>query len=284
MLRLLTIEFYKIRHNKASKILTLIYFGLLCGLALLAAIRFDFGDFTFDITTTGFFNFPYIWHANTYIAAALKFFLLLVIISMITNEYSHRTLKQNLIDGLSKKEFVISKFLTIIALALLSTLFVFIVSLILGLLYSDFTEISIIFIDIQYIFAFFVKLLGFFSLGLFMGIWIKRSAFAVGAVFVWWIVEGLTKLIIALSLAFSGQEKQINSTIEGITRYFPLESMSNLIKEPWSRIDIIKTIANAAGEQFSKNYNVQWLDVFIVLIWTSIFIYGSYALLKKRDL
>ena len=44
--------------------------------------------------------------------------------------------------------------------------------------------------------------------------------------------------------------------------------MSNLIKEPWSRIDIIKTIANAAGEQFSKNYNVQWLDVFIVLIWT----------------
>ena len=270
MLRLLTIEFYKIRHNKASKILTLIYFGLLCGLALLAAIRFDFGDFTFDITTTGFFNFPYIWHANTYIAAALKFFLLLVIISMMTNEYSHRTLKQNLIDGLSKKEFVISKFLTISTLALLSTLFVFIVSLILGLLYSDFTEISIIFMDIQYIFAFSVKLLGFFSLGLFMGIWIKRSAFAVGAVFVWWIVEGLTK--------------QINSTIEGITRYFPLESMSNLIKEPWSRIDIIKTIANAAGEQFSKNYNIQWLDVFIVLIWTSIFIYGSYALLKKRDL
>ena len=66
---------------------------------------------------------------------------------MMANEYSNKTIKQNLIDGLSKKEFILSKFLTVISFALISTIFVFVVSMILGLIYSDYNEISIIFSD-----------------------------------------------------------------------------------------------------------------------------------------
>lgn len=284
MLRLLTIELHKIRFNKASKVLTIIYFGLLTCIALIAAIRFDFAGFRFDITTTGIFNFPYIWHFNTWVAATIKFFLLLVIVSMTANEYSYKTLKQNLIDGISKKEFILSKFITVIVFALVSTLFVFLVSLILGLMYSDYNEFNIIFSDMQYLFAFFVKLLGFFSFGLFAGMWVKRSAFAVGAMVVWWFVEGLVKIVIAISLATSGKEQLISETISKVTRYFPFESMSNLIKEPFTRLGAVKSVANQVGEQFNKNHDVQILDVLIVLAWTFIFIYGSYALLKKRDL
>ena len=46
----------------------------------------------------------------------------------MANEYSNKTLKQNLIDGLSKKEFVLSKFYTVVLFALMSTVFVFFVS------------------------------------------------------------------------------------------------------------------------------------------------------------
>ena len=118
----------------------------------------------------GIFNFPFIWHFNTYIAAILKFFLAIVIVSMMANEYSYGTLKQNLIDGMSKKELVLSKFLTVVAFALASTVFVFVMSLILGLCFSSYTEVSIIFSDLEYVLAFFVKLTGFFSLCLFLGI------------------------------------------------------------------------------------------------------------------
>ena len=45
MLRLLTIEFHKLKYNKASKILSIIYFGLLTSIALIAAIKFEFGSF-----------------------------------------------------------------------------------------------------------------------------------------------------------------------------------------------------------------------------------------------
>lgn len=284
MLRLLSIELHKIRYNKASRVLTIIYFGLLASVALIAAIRFDFAGFRFDITTTGIFNFPLIWHINTWIAATIKFFLLLVIVSMTANEYSYKTLKQNLIDGISKKEFIISKFLTVTLFALVSTLFVFIVSLVLGLLYSDYTEIQIVFSDMQYIVAFFIKLLGFFSFGLFAGILVKRSAFAVGAMVVWWIIENIVKLIILIIMASSGKPELAGETISKVLRYFPFESMGNLIKFPFTRIGAVKSIANQVGEEITTNYNLQLLDVAIVLFWTSVFIYGSYALLKKRDL
>src|SRR6056300_409336 len=145
MLRLLNIEIHKLKYNTASRVLIITYFTLLTSIALIAAIKFDIGPVKFHLAEQGIFNFPYIWHFNTFMAAWFKFFLLLVIVSMMSNEYSNKTLKQNLIDGLSKGEFVLSKFYTVILLALISTLFVFIVSLILGLIYSDFTEFGIIF-------------------------------------------------------------------------------------------------------------------------------------------
>ena len=124
MFRLLAIEFHKLKYNRASKILSIIYFALLTSIALIASIKFDIGPIKFHLAEEGIFNFPYIWHFNTYVASIFKFFFLLVIVSMMANEYSHKTLKQNLIDGLSKKEFILSKFYTVIAFAFLSTVFV----------------------------------------------------------------------------------------------------------------------------------------------------------------
>lgn len=281
MFRLLTIEFHKLKHNRASKVLSIIYFGLLTCIALIAAIKFDIGPVKFHLAEMGIFNFPYIWHFNTFMAAILKFFLLLVIVSMMANEYSYKTLKQNLIDGLSKKEFILSKFYTVIAFALISTLFVFIISLILGFAYSDYNEFGIIISDLEYLLAFFIKLVGFFSFGLFFGILVKRSAFAVGAMVVWLILESMFKGY--LFYAFRGADNTFDS-VGNIMQFLPFESMANLIKEPFSRLGAVKSVANQIGEEFIKDYAVQFTDVLIVSIWTAIFIYSSYALLKKRDL
>ena len=282
MLRLLNIEIHKLKYNRASKVLSIIYFALLTSIALIAAIKFDIGPIKFHLAEQGIFNFPYIWHFNTYMAAIFKFFLLLVIVSMMANEYSYKTLKQNLIDGLSKKEFILSKFYTVIAFALISTIFVFIVSLILGAIYSDFNEIAIIFSDLDYLFAFFIKLLGFFSFGLFLGVLIKRSAFAVAAMIVWLIIESLIKGY--LYWTFRNVKTGIDEAVNSIMQFFPLESMANLIKEPFTRLGAVKSVANQIGENFTKDYSVSLFNIAIVLIWTAIFVYSSYALLKKRDL
>jgi ABC-type transport system involved in multi-copper enzyme maturation permease subunit len=278
MKRLLAIELQKIWKNKASRVLTLTYFILLTFIALIASIKFDFGPFKIDPAENGIFNFPYIWHFNTYVAANLKFFLAIVIVSMMANEYSYGTLKQNLIDGLSKKEFIYSKFLTVVLFATISTIFVFIMSLILGFSFSSYTELSIVLSDLEYLLAFFVKLLGFFTFCLFLGIFVKRSAFALGFLFVWYLFEKISYAIMKFQV-FNKSE-----IVDKVYAFFPLESMSNLIVEPFSRLSIIKTVGKQIGINQIKDYDVHFSSIIIVLVWTVIFIYLSYKLLKKRDL
>ena len=278
MKRLLSIELQKIWMNKASRILTLTYFVLLSFIALIAAIKFDIGPFKFHLAEMGIFNFPFIWHFNTYVAAWMKFFLAIVIVSMMANEYSYGTLKQNLIDGLSKKEFILSKFLTVVLFAFGSTVFVFIMSLLLGLSFSSYTEFGIIFSDLDYLLAFFVKLTGFFSFCLFLGILVKRSAFALGFLLVWSIIEAIIRGTLAFKI-FPNSD-----TEEKITQFLPLESMSNLIANPGPRLSVIKNIGTQMGIETEGNFSVDYTAVLIVLAWTFVFIYFSYKLLKNRDL
>lgn len=278
MKRLISIELQKIWMNKASKILTLTYFILLSFIALIASIKFDVGPFKFHLAEMGIFNFPFIWHFNTYIAAWLKFFLAIVIVSMMANEYSYGTLKQNLIDGLSKKEFILSKFLTVVLFAFCSTVFVFIMSLILGLVFSSYNELDVIIMDLDYLLAFFVKLTGFFSFCLFLGILVKRSAFALGFLLVWSIAEGIIKGILKFKIFPE------SNTDEYIMQFLPLESMSNLIIEPFSRLSVVKNIGTQIGIETDVNYSVNYSAVLIVSIWTFLFINFSYKLLKNRDL
>jgi ABC-type transport system involved in multi-copper enzyme maturation permease subunit len=278
MKRLLSIELQKIWLNKASRVLTLTYFILLSFIALIASIRFDIGNIHFQVAEMGIFNFPYIWHFNTYIAAILKLFLAIVIVSMMANEYSYGTLKQNLIDGLSKKEFILSKFVTIVLFSLCSTIFVFIMTIILGYSFSSYTEIGIVFSDLEYILAFFIKLVGFFSFCLFLGILVKRSAFALGFLLVWNIIEAIAKGILNFRLFPEGK------TAGYITQFFPLEAMSNLILEPFSRLSLIKSIGDQMGVENLKDYSVPFSAIAIVFCWTIIFLFLSYRILKNRDL
>ncbi|MDD5149886.1 MAG: ABC transporter permease [Flavobacterium sp.] len=278
MKRLLSIEIQKIWLNKASRVLTLTYFILLSFIALIASIKFDIGIFKFHLAEMGIFNFPFIWHFNTYIAAWLKFFLAIVIVSMMANEYSYGTLKQNLIDGMSKKELVLSKFLTVVLFAFCSTVFVFIMSLVLGYSFSSYTEFGIVFSDLEYLLAFFVKLVGFFSFCLFLGILVKRSAFAIGFLLVWYIAESIMKGILNFRLFPEG------NTAANIEQFFPMESISNLIVEPFSRLSVVKNIGTQIGLDNIKDYSVSFSSIVIVLVWISIFMLLSYKLLKNRDL
>ena len=88
MLRLLTIELHKLKYNKSAKVISIVYFILITFIALIASIEFNFGDFHFRIADQGIFNFPFIWHFNTWIAAILKLFLAIVIVSMMADRKS----------------------------------------------------------------------------------------------------------------------------------------------------------------------------------------------------
>lgn len=277
MKRLLEIELYKIFTNKISKSLVFVYFGLLLSLALIAMIKFDLGVFKFHLAKQGIFDFPLIWHFNTYVAAFLKIFLAIIIVSMMSNEYANKTLKQNLIDGLSKQELMQSKFYTVLLFSVISTLFVVLVSLVLGVIYSKDISFSLLTTDLQFIVAYFVKLVGFFTLCLFLGILIKRSAFALGFLLILFIIENIAYGM----LRISGMGVEL---AENIASFFPITSMGELIKNPFTRLDIIEALGEQIGQSMAFNYNVSLLNLGVVIGWTIVFYVLSLKLLKVRDL
>lgn len=279
-MRLLGIELYKIWHNKTSRVLMFGYFLLIFSIAILSTINVEFGPIKFNLAEQGIFNFPYIWHFNTFIIALLKIFFAIVIVAMIGNEYSYKTIKQNLIDGMSKGEFLKSKVYTIAAFVGISTLLVFIISLILGGIYSDYNEFQIIFSELEYLLAYAVKLFGFFSFCLFLAILIKRSAFALGFLALWQVFEGIAYGLMRWRL--SDLIPQLSA--EQVIKFFPLQSIGNLITEPFTRLSAIQNIADQLGEGFTKDYGVSFLNITVVLVWSALFIWGSYSLLKGRDL
>lgn len=280
MKRLLQIEYHKMMANRSSRVLIMAYFVLLSLIASIAAIKFDVGPIEFHLAEQGIFNFPYIWHFNTYIAAIFKLFLAVVIVSMMANEYSYKTLKQNLIDGLSKYELVKSKMLMIVALSLCSTFFVFLLSLGLGYGFSDYNEIRIVFSDFEYLVAYFVKLLGFFSFCLFLSILVKRSAFALGFLAVWQMAEGITFGLMKWKLS----DYMPSLSAEQVHAFFPLNSMSTLIPEPFTRLSAVKNVMGQIGEPIGINHEVSLTNIIVVLLWTTLFLWGSYRILKRRDL
>ena len=275
MLRLINLELQKLLLSRVNKVLIFISFILPFTVLILSSIKINFfGFFTLELGELGIFNFPIIWHITTFFASYFKLFFAIVVVSMIGNEYSNKTIKQNLIDGLSKKEFILSKFYTIVFFSLISTLLIGVASFLIGLYYSSYTEISIIFREVEYLLAYFVKLVGFFSLCLFFGMLLKRSAFALAFLFVLYIIEWLI---------FWGAYKAFGNTDDAwkLKNYLPLESMYKLIDQPFQRIIITKYPDKM---DLSYDYAVHWYEILIVLGWTGIFVFLSYRLLKMRDL
>jgi ABC-type transport system involved in multi-copper enzyme maturation permease subunit len=274
MIRLINLELQKLFLNKTSKILIFISFILPLCVILLSAVKINFfGFFTLELGELGIFNFPIIWHITTFFSALFKFFFAIVVVSMIGNEYSNKTLKQNLIDGLSKKEFILSKFYVIVFFSLISTIIIFIVSLLLGLIYSSYNEFQIIIQQIEFLAAYFVKLVGFFSFCLFLGVLAKRSAFALGFLFVDLILEWIILGVISWKSNYEIAQK--------VQDFLPLTSMSNLIKQPFQRIAMTKFPSNT---DLSYDYAVHFNSILIVVFWAILFVFLSYRLLKTRDL
>lgn len=278
MLRLFKIEWNKIYYYKTARIFTILYFAILVAIGLiLAFIKPEVGGMKLDIAKLGMFNFPEVWQNITYLVAIAKIFIAVIIITNVTNEYSNRTLKQNLIDGMTKKEFLGSKFLTNVFFAFLSTLFVFGITLILGLVFSDNKEN--IFEGVEFVGAYFLKLNLFFSICLFLAILLRKSAFAFLGLIVLWIAEGAISTIeMLIKIKTSGVEN-LNQDANLISSYLPLNTSSNLIRLP---------NFNPNGLQLGGSvFEIKPIDpsfVYMAILYIVIFTFLSYRLLKKRDL
>lgn len=256
MIRLLNIEWIKLRKYKAFQILTGLYFLIVVvvtssGMFFLEYLKSKGAEFHgIDPTILPIYQFPYLWQHIVFIAARLKILLAFLIILSITNEITYKTMRQNIIDGLSRTEFILSKLSMIFMLSLVNTLLVFIVGLVTGLIYSNDTSLLAIFGNIQYLGAFFMNVFGFLVFTMFLSILIRRTGVVI-------IFLGMYSVIIEpIAALILSNAPFVPPFYAKLVPFFPREAITNLIPNPFSQYilqemqDFIsfRTVAIAGGE------------------------------------
>lgn len=271
MIRLLNIEWIKLRNFRAFQILTGLYFivvTVVCssGGLLLQYIKNTSRGLNIDPTLLPIYDFPDVWHNMVFVAAKLKIFLAFIVIISLTNEITYKTLRQNIIDGLNRKEFILSKLLMILVLSVANTLLVFLCGLVNGLIYSHDLSITAIFGNMQFIGAFFLNVFVFLVFSFLIGLLIKRTGIAI--VFLG-IYAVFLEPIITLILTEVHKLPEIYRTI---ATFFPVKAVRDLISNPFPKY-IFQEI---------QDY-VAFTNILMVSFQTLFYISIIYLLLKWRN-
>lgn len=269
MIRLLRIEWHKIAANRAFRALSIIYLVVIAiiSMGVMPTLKYitrkfadnDFGEV--DLTMLPFYEFPDIWQNLTFVAIYFKIFLAISLVYAITNEYKYRTVRQNVIDGLSKHEFIWSKMLMAGFLSLISTLTLFVFGMFTGLLYSYDTSISVIFEDIYFLGVFFLQLFTYLLFVMMLATLVKKPLLTIALMFFLAITEGI---IFGRSMAFD---------FPWVQDFLPLTTINKLNSAPFPKYAF----------QEIQDY-VSLKELGLVLLYGGLFYLGSIKLTVNRDL
>lgn len=267
MYKILAIEWIKNKSNLSFWIILAVYalaVYIICssGTILMSA--------TMEFTTSGdnaqgfpelnMYEFPDIWHNLSYIGSFVRIMLALIIIINITSEISQRTLRQNIIDGLSQMEFLASKMIFTLFLALFSTLLLFVIGLYFGNQYSSEWNYEIITSRLGFVGGYFLEIFGYLCFAVLVSLWLKKS----GIVIV---------IVAAYSIFFEPFLGWIFLDSEGfLIKLLPINSLDNIITSPINVFD---------PESVQTQLDPTTLG--IAFGWIVAFIGLSYLLLVKRD-
>jgi len=281
MNKLIRLEWLKIYNYKVARIFILLYCLFLFGLILLGTQKFMLGGKEIDLVKEGIFNFPQLWNFTTYFTALIKVFLAFIIITTVVNEFQNRTFKQNIIDGLSRKEFLLSKVYTIVVLSIVSTLLVLVISYLFGINYSITDNPEYRFAEVGFVLGYLIKLIAFMMLALFLSILIRKSAFTFILLFLWWFAEKIISGIeYWIKTKWLHPEGDTGGNNFFISEFLPLTSMSNIIPIPAGRLSTIKMLTGQGAEiTIAIPYN----HILLCTVYAILFGLGSYIILKKRD-
>jgi ABC-type transport system involved in multi-copper enzyme maturation permease subunit len=264
MIRLLQIELNKLRMYRAFWVLTIMYFVGLAGTLLSIQGVFNAlldenvppymrGGLAWD-----FYSLPGGWHYMSWIASLFNFLLPVIIVIVVSAEFTNKTVRQNIINGMSRMEWMTGKLLLIGFISLLSTAVLFIVTVFMGLIHSDMSQGIELFSQTGYLIGYFIQTAGYLMVATLLSILIRNTGVIIGIMSIYSLF--LEKVI---SLPFPREMRD----------YFPLASMNNLVRIPFDEL------INGADQAVLP---VPFL--ICALLYIVLFAGIGYWLLNRRDL
>ncbi|MCA9776874.1 MAG: ABC transporter permease subunit [Candidatus Eremiobacteraeota bacterium] len=163
------------------------------------------------------FAFPVVWQSNAYIASWLHFIPAILLILTVTNEFSFRTHRQNLLEGWSRNQFLTAKGMTALGLSLYCAAVTLVVTVIAGAVSKSVPTLE----GAEYLLLFFLQSLVYNVFCLLLAFFIRRAALSLAAFLMY-------SVILENILAFL-----LNLKFAGVGHYLPLEAAGGLVPLPY---------------------------------------------------
>lgn len=198
------------------------------------------------------YGFDYVWQNMGFWTSLFVIFLAALIIIITTNEYQYRTNRQNVIDGLTRLQFFHTKCWLVLWLAILTTVYVFIVGFIFGITNGSMGDFPG---EIQNLFYVFVLALNYYSFALVLSVFMKRSGLTMGMFFLYCIfIESLAKGLLNWKIDWNPGN------------YLPLQCSDELL--PFPILDFVKSLAKLKEAPPNTPYVIMsfvWIAVYYIV-------------------
>lgn len=267
MLQLLKIEWLKVKNYRTFWILATLYLTSIAGINY---IVYTIQNLIYENEKTGQvaalflggapYSFPKVWIMTSYVTSWISFIAGLIMVISVTNEFSFKTHRQNIIDGVTRTQFVVTKLVCGLIVSLVSTLFVFLTSIAFGIA-ENASSFSLE--NVHYVFYFFLNTLSYCWLAIIISLLFKRSGISLGVFFLYTvIIENVLYHI-------------LNHYFGAPSRFLPIQSSDMLLPLP---------IFEKLQEEISDTEVNVPLQLIIVVLYLVVYFFFSKRKFETDDL
>ena len=189
------------------------------------------------------FDFDMVWKTVSYYSSFFLMLPALLLVILMSNEFSYKTHRQNIIDGWSRMEFLNVKLATALIFALGSTFVVIITALIFGATSGSSFSLS----GFENVGYFLLKALTYNLVAILISLLTKRSGVAIALFFIYTIFENGVSLLLFFWAVQLKKDHQLD--LGNLGNYLPMNASDGLLTSPFEQFsgmarDIIPTDNN----------------------------------------
>ncbi len=280
--RLLYLEWKKLKTNRTFWALSILYASALPLFFLMGkgmSVNGNRGDASSGpnpaamMDSSVFYKFPEVWDYLGYLGNWLNFFVLGFIgVLIVTNDITYKTMRQNIITGMSRNEYFTGKILILLTLSLGATLYYCLLGLGFGFVHTEGTTFQLITQNADLIPRFFLQCVAYGSFAFFLGWLFKRTALAL-------ILYIVYVMFLEMAIRWMGHANVLpNKSMH----FYPMNAAEDLVPMPlWFAEPMMKGLEENLGFSYFLTSTEAVITSAIYII---IFLVLSFIRFKKMDL
>jgi ABC-2 type transport system permease protein len=266
VIHLLQLEWKKLASYRLFQVLVGLYI-LLLPLGFLIGKNIDLPAETGG--TISFYTFPKVWDALGYAGNWVSFFFLgFLAVLMVTNEYEYKTVRQNIITGMSREDYFWGKVFTMLVVSGFAAIYYAIVAVSIGFYFTDYVISEKVLLHADLLPRYFLMCFAYMNFAFLLGILFRKMGLALFFYFIYTLLIEMVLRYYVHAQMFGMESKYRN--------YFPLNAFEDLAPFP------IPDFGPAAD--FPSFFLSPMEAVTLTSVFTALFLSTSYWLFQKRDL